>query len=118
MAQAVTYECALKPGTPFGWIPPDLIIIQGENNPLKAVVYDGLIHRSFGKPIAAYVTQRKNSWRFSWTVPDMQIGNRRNTISGDYIAVYYPKTGKINMRVFLQGADILPRGHGTCKVKK
>ena len=117
-ARAETYDCTLKAHSRWGWIPPRLIIILGEGT-AQALVYDVFVHQTYGEPIPAALQQRSESiFVLTWDVRDMEISNLTNTITGQFRANLNKKTNKITMRVFLNGADILPRGSGTCELQK
>ncbi|MEX0340144.1 MAG: hypothetical protein AB3N11_14025 [Arenibacterium sp.] len=100
-ASAVTYDCELKAESRLGWIPPRLIILIGQDE-ARAIVYDGFIHKKYGEPIPARLERvNKNKFRLTWTVEHMEIANRTNTISGDFIANLNTATNKITMKTYL-----------------
>lgn len=116
--RALTYECDLKAHTRYGWISPWLTLIMAKDFS-SGVVYDYFVHETFGEPISIRIRRTSaNKLRLDWRIEDSEIGNSVSKISFDVTASLDLRNGKMRMRVFLNGGDILPHGSGTCELEK
>jgi len=115
-ANAKTYSCSVVPDNSRHWIPRTLLInIDDQSGDI--LVYDDIVKRFLGKPLAAAPSAETGKRiTIKWTVRRVRDDYGQSSERFFFRASYYKDSGKLIMSSIPGGWDNMFGGRGRCKV--
>lgn len=114
--QAKTYSCTVQPDSSRDWISQTLAFnIDDTSGAVR--VYDGLIGKYVGKPIAGkQSTENTKRTTITWTTRQVRDGYGHSSARFMFRATYYKASGKMIISSMPGGWDNRFGGRGHCTV--
>lgn len=117
-AMAAVYECKVRGGGPNGGVPP-LVIFAINDDETEASVYDGMIKKYHGEPIAAtIVVANSKRYTLKWSVTVVSDSKGQHMPRINYRATYLKGNHRFSLTGFPVGWDNRFVGTGSCKRTK
>ena len=118
-AAPLRYDCTIASHTRLGWIMPAMTI-HLDPETMKAEVRDALTTRFAGGAVPATLALAgQGAWRLVWVLENVPLASWNRRIRAEYRAILDPTDGRVAITVFVPAQDdALPRGSGTCRVRR
>ncbi|MFS4580127.1 hypothetical protein [Phaeobacter sp. C3_T13_0] len=109
------FTCKIKSLSGHGWIPPQ-ITLRFNDEWSAEVVHSGNVSALSGRSLkAGFFRISDISYRVSWTISSISVGNRSDAVETHYRAVFNTQNKKLSVQVISADTEPRsPRGIGQC----